>query len=144
MAFDCPQTITLDGARCELFDRFTESDFGGLLKTEVCSYRCDDGTYYSRWINRFCCLRGRFHSHVFRPDQAVPAAGPKCPPTVTIEGDVRCELFDRLVELDFFGLLKLNLCVYKCNDGTFYSEWTHRLCCLRGRRHSHRFRPGPD
>ena len=71
MAFDCPQTITLDGARCELFDRFTESDFGGLLKTEVCSYRCDDGTYYSRWINRFCCLRGRFHSHVFRPDQAV-------------------------------------------------------------------------
>jgi|HubBroStandDraft_6_1064221.scaffolds.fasta_scaffold1569099_1 hypothetical protein len=144
MALDCPQTITRDGVTCELFDRFTASDFGGLLKTEVCSYRCEDGKYYSRWINRIGCLRGRVHSHVFTPSAATPASGPDCPQTVTLEGGVVCELFDKFFEPDFYGLLRLELCVYKCNDGTFYSHWINRICCFAGSSHSHRTRPEPD
>ena len=69
MAILCPKTITLpDGAQCELFERFTDSSFGGLLKTDICSYKCNDGTYFSRWRYRFLCCRSETHEHRFRPN----------------------------------------------------------------------------
>ena len=69
MAVLCPKTITLDdGARCELFDQFDDDYFGGLLTIHVCSYKCSDGTYLSRWRMRCCCIRGPIREHRFRPN----------------------------------------------------------------------------
>ena len=74
MAIRCPNTITLpDGAQCELFDRFNDDYFEGLIRIEICSYKCNDGTYYSRWRMRCCCLNFGVREHRFHPEKEKPS-----------------------------------------------------------------------
>lgn len=70
MAVLCPPRYTRpDGAVCEKFDEFYDSYLGGLVKIHICSYKCNDGTYYSRWRMQCCCIRFGIREHVFDPEK---------------------------------------------------------------------------
>ena len=76
MAIRCPKHVRLpDGACCELFEQFNDDYFEGLIRIEICSYKCDDGTFYSRWRMRFCCWQFSMREHRFHPPKEI-----HCPP----------------------------------------------------------------
>ena len=129
MPYDfCPSRIALDTDVCELFDTWSDVYFFGLIRIEICSYRCESGRIISRTRSRFLGLTvdGPANS-IFDPSKPPPQAGGPCKPSNTL-GAISCELAESW-DLKFFGgLMRVRICIYSCADGTFYhSRWQTRI-----------------
>ncbi len=131
MAHDfCPKEITLqDGTRCELYDTWTDKYFCGLIGVEVCNYLCSDNRLHSRWqLKIFGFPSSPVDGQEYDPNNTRPLP-PQHPCLDKIRtGGIECELSE-FWEIKFlWGLMRLEICIYKCSDCLFFvSRWRARF-----------------
>ena len=127
MAYEfCPDTILLgEDLECEIYDKWTDKYFCGLVSIEICNYRCPNEVVHSKVRLKILGISvGPVIDRTFDPNnpRPVPPDSP-CDPELR-RGAAKCELFESWEISFLFGIMRVKVCIYTCADGRFfYSRW---------------------
>lgn len=125
MNFDfCDKTMTVDGDACELYDSFVDKYFLGIIRVEVCNYRCESGRIISRIRSRvFCILVDEPFNRVFDPTKPPPDDRGICDEEIK-RGVISCKLAATWELKLLGGIMRIRICIYSCADDVFYhARW---------------------